>query len=392
MPKQFALYFVISCECIHDLKSDNMKDERKKVGRDHVLRRTIVNDFRKGDILESLRRDFKELYRFYIDAETQERLKSERRIKRFIHASWYLLKNLILKLTPARRFLLLLSIAFFLFGDTNISTSNFHFSTHNNFISYLLLLLVLMLELKDKLLAHDELQIGRTVQKALLPEENPTLAGWSIWLFTRPANDVGGDLVDYINLDSEHLGLALGDVAGKGLGAALLMSKLQSTLRAIAPEYKSLCEMGDRLNAIFCRDSLPNKFATMVYLELAQNFGKVRLLNAGHLPPIMVHGNVVEELHRGAPALGLMKTAKFEEQEIELSPGDLLLVYSDGVTEARNERDEFFGDQRLISILKKSAGISPEKVGEKILTEVDMFVGDAPRSDDLSLVIIKRWG
>ena len=250
-----------------------------------------------------------------------------------------------------------------------------------------------MLELKDKLLAHDELRIGRTVQKALLPEENPTLAGWSIWLFTRPANDVGGDLVDYINLDSDHLGLALGDVAGKGLGAALLMSKLQSTLRAIAPDYKSLSELGERINLIFCRDSLPNKFATLVYLELTQNSGNVRLLNAGHLPPSLVlHGSNVNELSRGAAALGLMKSSKFQEQEIELSPGDLLLTYSDGVTEARNERDEFFGDQRLISIIGKSAGVSPENVGEKILAEVDTFVGDAPRSDDLSLVIIKRWG
>lgn len=369
-----------------------MTDKQKKTGRDHVLRKTIVNDFRKGDILESLRRDFKELYSFYIDSETQERLKSEKRIKRFIHASWYLLKNLILKLTPARRFLLLVSIAFLFFGDASVTDNNFHIAFHNNIISYLFLLLVLMLELKDKLLAHDELQIGKTVQKALLPEENPTLAGWSIWLFTRPANDVGGDLVDYMNLDNNRVALALGDVAGKGLGAALLMSKLQSTIRAIAPDYNSLSELGERINLIFCRDSLPNKFATLVYIELSQNSGKVRLLNAGHLPPLVLRGSKVEELTRGAPALGLLKTSKFEEQEIEMNPNDLLVAYSDGVTEARNERDEFFGDQRLRSIVGKSAGISPDRVGETILEDVDWFVGDAPRSDDLSLVIIKRWG
>lgn len=369
-----------------------MTDKQKKAGGDHVLRKTIVNDFRKGDILESLRRDFKELYSFYIDSETQERLKSEKRISRFIHASWYLLKSLILKLTPARRFLLLVSIVFFFFGDASFGDNNFHVSFHNNIFSYLLLLLVLMLELKDKLLAHDELQIGKTVQKALLPEENPTLAGWSIWLFTRPANDVGGDLVDYMNLDENRVALALGDVAGKGLGAALLMSKLQSTLRAIAPDYKSLSELGERINQIFCRDSLPNKFSTLIYIELSQNSGKVRLLNAGHLPPLVLRGSKVEELARGAPALGLLKTSKFEEQVIEMNPSDLLVAYSDGVTEARNERDEFFGDQRLRSIIGKSAGISPDHVGEKILEDVDWFVGEAPRSDDLSLVIIKRWG
>ena len=359
--------------------------------RDHVLRRTIVNDLRKGDIGESLRRDFKELYRFYIDGETHERLKSYSRVKRFMYISWYLLKNLILKLNPARRFLLLLSIVFFFSGNVTWSGDNYNFTLNTSPVSYLLLLLVLMLELKDKLLAHDELQIGRTVQKALLPEENPTISGWSIWLYTRPANDVGGDLVDYINIDENRLGLALGDVAGKGLGAALLMSKLQSTLRAIAPDYKSLADLGQRINLIFCRDSLPNKFATLVYLELSQNFGKARLLNAGHFPPLVLRGSEVKELSHGAPALGLMKTSNYAEEEVDLNPGDMIVVYSDGVTEARNGRNEFYGDQRLISLIGKSAGISPDRVGERILSEVDQFVGDAPRSDDLSLVIIKRW-
>jgi len=360
--------------------------------KDHVLRNTIVNDFRSGDIIESLRRDIKELYHFYIDSDTQERLKTYSRVKRFIHASWYLLKSLILKLTPARRFILLVSILLFMFGDIRLTNSNFSVSVDNGPISFFLVLLVLMLELKDKLLAHDELRIGRTVQRELLPEENPTLSGWSIWLFTRPANDVGGDLVDYIKLDDDRLGLSLGDVAGKGLGAALLMSKLQSTIRAIAPEYKSLSELGERINQIFCRDSLPNKFATLVYLEVVQNSGKVRLLNAGHLPPLLLRGSKVEELSHGAPALGLIKTSKFDEQEVELNPGDMLVTYSDGVTEARNERNEFFGDQKLVALIAKSAGISPDRLGERILHEVDQFVDEAPRSDDLSLVIIKRWG
>ncbi len=371
------------------IESKSTKDKRRK--RDHALRETIVSDFREGDILGSLRRDFKDLYSFYIDAETQEHLQSYRRVSKFIHASWYLLKNLILKLTPARRLLLLISIILFMFGDIRFTSHQFTVSMDNGFISYFLLLLVLMLELKDKLLAHDELRIGRTVQRELLPEDNPTLAGWSVWLYTRPANDVGGDLVDYIKLDENRLALALGDVVGKGLGAALLMSKLQSTLRAIAPEYKSLSELGERINLIFCRDSLPNKFATLVYFEVTQNSGAVHLLNAGHLPPLLLHGNKVEELPRGAPALGLMKLSKYDQNEFELGPGDLLVAYSDGVTEARNERNEFFGDQRLRAIVEKSAGVSPEKVGEKILQEVDRFVGEAPPSDDLSLVIVKRW-
>ncbi len=370
---------------------EDKSSEKGRRTRDHILRETIVNDFKKGEIGESLRRDFKELYRFYIDADTKRRLESYRRLKRLIFTSWYLLKSLILHLNPARRFLLLLSIIFSFWGNVIWSGNNYNITIDASPVGYLLVLLVLMLELKDKLLAHDELKIGRTVQKALLPEENPTIGGWSIWMFTRPANDVGGDLVDYINLSDNKLGLALGDVAGKGLGAALLMSKLQSTLRAIAPEYSSLSELGERINLIFCRDSLPSKFATLVYMELTENSGKIRLLNAGHLPPLLLRVGVVEELPHGAPALGLVKTAKFDEQEIDVGPGDLFVAYSDGVSEARNERDEFFGDQRLKALLGKSAGISPDRVGEKILAAVDAFVGEAPRSDDLSLILIKRW-
>jgi len=372
------------------MNQDN-RGKSQAPGKENILRRTIVNDFRSGDIGGSLRRDFKELYAFYIDGETQERMKKYPRIKQFIFVSWYLLKSLLLKLNSARRVLLVVSIVLFVAGNISIGEGEFHIDINGVFLSYLLLLLVLMLELKDKLLAHDELRIGRTVQKALLPEENPTISGWSIWLFTRPANDVGGDLVDYINLDGSRLGVALGDVAGKGLGAALLMSKLQSTIRAIAPDYKSLSDLGERINLIFCRDSLPNKFATLIYFEVAQNSGSVRLLNAGHLPPLVLHGSSVQPLKHGAPALGLMKTSKFEELVINLDPGDTIVTYSDGVTEARNGNNEFFGDERLISIVGKSAGQSPERIGERILNEVDAFVGESPRSDDLSLVIAKRW-
>jgi serine phosphatase RsbU (regulator of sigma subunit) len=371
-----------------------MVDKKKTSDREHVLRRAIVDDLTKGNLLDSLKRDFKEMYRFYLDDETKRRLEVYGRVKRFFYVSWHLLKSLLLKLNPTRRFLLLLSIIFLFVGDVSYSSGkgNLQFSVNGNLSSYLLLLLVLMLELKDKLLAHDELQIGRTVQRSLLPEENPTLSGWSIWLFTRPANEVGGDLVDYIKLDENRIGIALGDVAGKGLGAALLMSKLQSTLRAIASEYESLSELAQRINRIFCRDGLPNRFSTMIYFELLRDSGVVRLVNCGHFPPVVVRGTSVEELPRGGPALGLIKSAKFEEQVTDLGHNDLLLVYSDGVTEARNEWDEFFGDQRLFSILKESGGISPEKLGEKILSRVDAFVGDAPRSDDLSLVVIRRWG
>jgi len=122
------------------------------------------------------------------------------------------------------------------------------------------------LELKDKLHAKTELEEGRSVQNALMPEENPKVDGWDIWLYTRPANDVGGDLLDFTKISENNYGISLGDVAGKGLSAALLMAKLQSTIRAIVPDYISLSEFGNKLNHIFCRDSLPKLFSSLIYI------------------------------------------------------------------------------------------------------------------------------
>ena len=246
-----------------------------------------------------------------------------------------------------------------------------------------------MLELKDKWLAHDELSVGRAVQIALLPQKNPVLEGWDIWLYTQPANDVGGDLVDYLYLDQSRLQIALADVAGKGLGAALLMAKLQATLRALAPNFKSLGELGSQVNEILCRDGLPNRFASLVYLEIMADSNKVRLLNAGHMPPLLIRDQKIIELPKGKPALGLQKKSKYNEQKLNLKSDDLMIIYSDGITEAQNEQGAFWGEQRLLNLVVKSSSLSANELGKRIIAAVERFIGDARRHDDVSLVILR---
>ncbi len=247
-----------------------------------------------------------------------------------------------------------------------------------------------MLELKDKVLAKDELEEGRAVQIALMPERNPKIPGWSAWLYTRPANEVGGDMVDFIQIDENRYGIALGDVAGKGLRAALLMSKLQSTLRALVKDFTSLAELAKKINTIFYRDSLPNIFASLVYFELKSDSGEISMFNAGHLPPLILKGETVEELKKGAPALGLSDQTSFFEKKVLLNEEELFVAYSDGISEARNEFGEFFGEERLKQLLPKFKGYSPEQAGEKILAVIEHFVGDTKYHDDLSIVIFKR--
>ena len=134
-------------------------------------------------------------------------------------------------------------------------------------------------------------------------------------MFTRPANTVGGDLVDFMKLEKDKYYLALGDVAGKGLGAALLMSKLQSTLRALAQGINNLENLGSKINQIFHRDSLPNKFASLVYLEAGANNGNIRMLNAGHFQPLIVKYPEIIETEKGAAAIGIMNDTKYKEQK-----------------------------------------------------------------------------
>ncbi len=247
-----------------------------------------------------------------------------------------------------------------------------------------------MLELKDKLAARGELEAGRTVQLALMPESSPAVPGWDLWLHTEPANDVGGDLIDHLQIDDSHHGVALGDVSGKALPAALLMVKLQATLRALTPQFDRLSDLGAAINRILERDGLANGFATLVYLVLATDSGDVRVLNAGHMPPLVARGRAIDRMDYGSMALGMMPDATFSEQRVALADGDVLVVYSDGITEAMNESGDFFGDERLRAAIQATTGQPVEAIGMEILRALQTFVGDAPPHDDVSLMLLKR--
>jgi len=349
--------------------------------------KTVLEDLRRDDLKRTVRRDFEDLKEFYLNEERRKRLADMGLLKRWFYMTGWLLQSLFFKLTPVRRILLLIGSALILIPRFSEANGE---HIHLTIFGGLVLLFVLMLELKDKLLAKDELEVGRSVQYALMPKRSPVVPGWSVWLFTRPANEVGGDLVDFQQINERRYGAALGDVAGKGLGAALLMAKLQATLRALAPDFDSLAKLGAKMNAIFCRDSLPNSFASLIYLEFGSDSGVVRFLNAGHIPPVVVQGPAIAETPKGETALGILPDATYSEQSIELHKGDILLAYSDGLTEARNEQGNFFGEQRVLRLLPELGKLTARELGERLLQEIDHFVGEARASDDLSLVILKR--
>lgn len=370
--------------------NSNQKSQGDSASRPPKIRQVLLDDLRQGGIPGTLWQDLKEIYNFYLDQQTKQRLSNMGRVRRGIHVAIWLVKSLILKLNPMRRLLLVAALILLLLGNSNVAiTQDLRFSGNLSHFAFLMVLLILMLELKDKLLAQDELAIGRVVQRAFIPDNNPILPGWDIWLYTQPANEVGGDLVDYLQFDEHRLHLALADVAGKGLGAALLMSKLQATLRALAPNFHSLADLAGRVNEILCRDGIPNRFASLVYLELTSNSARVRLVNAGHLPPMVLGVNDIEILPQGSAALGLQATSRFHEQQVTMQPGDILLIYSDGLTEARNEQGEFYGEQRLLHFLQMAPDLSAAALGRQLVANVEAFMASARRFDDLSLIILK---
>ncbi len=341
---------------------------------------TIRQDLKETNLKTSLRRDFRSIYEFYLPPAERAKLAAMGWFRRWLYRVLWFLKNIFNKLSAIRRLLVLLSVVLvFSQDDPSRMTAGF-----------LLLFAVLLLELKDKLLARDELAAGRAVQEALRPETCPSLNGWDAWFFSRSANDVGGDLVDCFTTDVDRFGFVIGDVSGKGLGAALLMAQLQASVHALAPSTTSATDLVSRLNDLYCRGGLPNSFISFIYLDVRPESGVVRFVNAGHLPPILLRPGAPEEWTKGGTALGLDANASYTEEQVQLNRDDVLIVYTDGVTEARNNDGEFWGDQRFFNLIKTLPPLSSRAIGEHIVKAVDKFVGDAVRNDDLTFLILKR--
>jgi len=351
--------------------------------------RYVRDDVRPG-WRAMLRTTMAELKEFYLTPEHRQRLARMGTLKRGLWLAGWLLKSLFLKLTPLRRFIFLVALILLASSPRMATTGGTNVSADGSMFGAFLLVCLLLLELKDKLLARHELEAGRSVQRALMPERCPSLAGWDVWLYTRPANDVGGDLVDCLELGPGRVGFTLADVAGKALPAALLMAKVQSTLRALATDAPSLSDLAAKTNDILCRDGLPNRFATLLYFDLRASDGGVRLVNGGHMPPVLVTSGGYHELQRGDMALGMMPGAAYREQHQDVKPGEMLVAYSDGLTEALNEAGEFYGEDRLRADFAQLASLSARQAGERVLASVDAFIGPTRPYDDLSLIVLKR--
>ena len=239
--------------------------------------------------------------------------------------------------------------------------------------------------------SRHEMALARSIQQGLLPRSLPCAGHFQLHAVTRPCHAVGGDYYDVIPLPGDRVGLTVADVSGKGLPAAMMSMTLQGAFSALAAADLSLEELFTRINAFLCERTPPEMYATLLYGVLDPS-GRFRFVNAGHAPPLYIRANgLVETLDSPNFPLGLFDHAHYEAINLALSPGEQVVIFSDGLTEAQNEALELFGEARLIEIARNSAanGLQPEEFCSKLIHEVNQFAGGAPPADDLTVAILR---
>ncbi len=236
-----------------------------------------------------------------------------------------------------------------------------------------------------------ELALAAQIQKDFLPKENPELANFEIAGSNTPCYQVGGDYYDFITIDPRRLGIVIADVSGKGVSASLLMASLRASLHSeVHPKYK-LEEMACKLNDFVNRSSAPNCFITFFYTELNKKTGELRFVNAGHNPPLILDKKgKIRRLESCGLCLGMFPSSDYEIKDITLNPGDMVFLYTDGITESRSKDNKEFTEERLIKLIQKHSKLSAKKLVKKIQEEVNDFAAGADPMDDMTLVVIKR--
>ncbi len=258
----------------------------------------------------------------------------------------------------------------------------------------------LLRESLEKTRLEGELEIARQVQTQLFPQTAPEVPGLYLYGVCKPARVVSGDYYDFLKLDANQVGLVLGDISGKGISAALLMAAIQSSLHAqfynghsaeTSPSAfpVSTAAAVERLNRQLFAGSPPEKYATFFYAVYDASTRRLTYTTAGHPPPVLFRRNSVRRLETGGTVVGLFSAIHYEQAVIELEPGDLLLAFTDGLTEPENSYGEEFGEPRLLEVAQRALGSRPESLVEEIYRSVSDWTGSPELQDDMTLLVAK---
>jgi len=249
----------------------------------------------------------------------------------------------------------------------------------------------LLKEEQELLKVQQELRLAYDIQANLLPKQPPEIKGYEIFGKSIPAKVVGGDYFDFIPIDDFRIAFCLGDISGKGMPAALLMSNLQAAVRGQSMVNATAAQCVACCNTMLFHNTPPEKFSTFFYSILDTQTQKMTYANAGHnYPFLFAPGQAPRQLPESDVVLGIMETFPFQEQQISFEPGDIFVLYSDGITESINKDEQEFGESGLISVIEKNMNASARELTDKVIEAVNRHTSDCIQYDDMTLVVIKR--
>ncbi|HEY3128903.1 MAG TPA: GAF domain-containing SpoIIE family protein phosphatase [Acidobacteriota bacterium] len=272
------------------------------------------------------------------------------------------------------------------YSETDSEILNFFASEVSSTIEKALLHEQLLI--KEKI--EGELEFARQVQLSLLPAQVPLAEGFDIASVSMPAERVGGDYYDFIEFPHQNLGLVIADVVGKGMSAALIMASFRAFLRAQIRNDYAIATIFRKVNNLLKEGLEDNRFVTAVYGVLDVPNRVLTYCNAGHNPPVLLHADgAVDRLTRGGLIMGVFRGAEYKESRKQLKPGDVLILYTDGLIEAQDQLDREYGAERLIQTAQAKRTASATELGDWILSDVASHRGETPLRDDLTLVVVK---
>jgi sigma-B regulation protein RsbU (phosphoserine phosphatase) len=235
-----------------------------------------------------------------------------------------------------------------------------------------------------------ELDIAREVQQRLFPQSAPEMSTLDYCGICKPASKIGGDYYDYFLLGNGKLAFAIGDVCGHGISASLLMASVEAFVRSNSHLYgENLKSFIEEMNSFLYQSTEDSKFVTFFYSVYDGKTRKLIYVNAGHNPPFLLNNIGFEKLDRGGLLLGAVESASYEQGEVNLNAGDLLLLYTDGVTESMNEKEELFGDDRLKAVIKDNKSGNAESVKQEVIKALKKYTGSHSQDDDITMIVVK---
>jgi sigma-B regulation protein RsbU (phosphoserine phosphatase) len=367
----------------------------------HQFWQRVTEGLQVSQLWSQFETDARTSYRLYsrdVAAKTPDGLTHRGRnlhvVKEFF---WAVLE----KLSPARRVLLLAALILLVFPSTGFNYQDADHQVHVvefelHFWGGLLMFLLLMLEIADRVVMKRDLHIAREIQTWLLPGAPPQIPGISVAYTTRPANTVAGDYYDVFprpgkTSEENRVVFAVADVAGKSIPAAMLMATFQASLKTLSTAQVPLEELAANMNKYACSNSQGGlRFTTAFLAEYDAARRIFHYINAGHNNPILRRaGGLIERLDVGGLPLGIQPDAKYESASVALQPGDWLIIFTDGLVEAENARQEEYGETRLLSVIGAAAATTPGDMLKRMLADLDLFVGSTPQHDDVTCLLIK---